>query len=99
MAKSHSPTVALWVGIKSRRDKSGRKEKSSMAAGQDIRVAHEEVEGFVHKLRDFHGSLGNSEQAMLESILDTTRGEVGGVTGCTSALGSQRRVGTNSSDG
>ena len=37
-----------------------------MAAGQDIRVAHEEVEGFVHKLRDFHGSLGDSEQAMLE---------------------------------
>ena len=49
-----------------------------MAAGQEIRAAHEEVVGFVRKLRDFHGSLSDSEQAMLESVLDTTRGEVGG---------------------
>ncbi len=47
-------------------------------AGQEIRATHEEVEGFVRKLRDFHGSLSDSEQAMLKSILDTTRGEVGG---------------------
>ena len=33
---------------------------------------------YVQKLRDFHGSLGDSEQAMLESILDTARGELGG---------------------
>ncbi len=46
--------------------------------GQEIRATHEEVVGFVRKLRDFHGSLGDSEQAMLECILDTTRGEVGG---------------------
>jgi hypothetical protein len=50
MAKSHSLTVALWVGIKARHEKNGRKEKSSVAAGQDIRATHEEVESFVHKL-------------------------------------------------
>ena len=49
-----------------------------MAAEQEIRARHEEVVGCVQKLRDFHGSLGDSEQAMLESILDTTRGKVGG---------------------
>jgi len=49
-----------------------------MAAEQQIRATHEEVEAFVQKLRGFHGSLSDSEQAMLESILDTTRGEVGG---------------------
>ena len=49
-----------------------------MAAEQEIRATHEEVEAFVRKLTDFHGSLGDSEQAMLESVLDTTRGEVGG---------------------
>jgi hypothetical protein len=47
-------------------------------AEQEIRATHEEVVGFVHKLRDFHSSLSDSEQAMLESVLDTTRGEVGG---------------------
>ena len=35
-------------------------------AEQQIKATHEEVGGFVHKLRDFHGSLGDSEQAMLE---------------------------------
>jgi hypothetical protein len=54
------------------------RRRSKMAAEQEIRAPHEEVEVFVRKLRDFHGSLGDSEQAMLESILDTTRGEVGG---------------------
>jgi hypothetical protein len=49
-----------------------------MAAEQETRATHEEVVGFVRKLKDFHGSLGDSEQAMLESMLDTTRGEVGG---------------------
>jgi hypothetical protein len=47
-------------------------------AEQGIEATHEEVVGFVRKLRDFHSSLGDSEQAMMESILDTTRGEVGG---------------------
>jgi len=49
-----------------------------MAAEQEMSATHEEVEGFVRKLREFYASLGESEQAMLESILDTTRGEVGG---------------------
>jgi len=49
-----------------------------MAAEQETRATHEEVEGFVKKLRDFHDSLSDSQQAMLESMLDTTRGEVGG---------------------
>jgi hypothetical protein len=49
-----------------------------MGAEQEIRATHEKVVGFVQKLRDFHASLGDSEQAMLESVLDTTRGEVGG---------------------
>jgi hypothetical protein len=49
-----------------------------MAPEQEVRATHEEVVGFVRKLRDFHASLDNSEQAMLESVLDTTRGEVGG---------------------
>ena len=48
-----------------------------MAPEQEMRATHEEVVGFVRKLMDFHASLGDSEQAMLESILDTTRGEVG----------------------
>jgi hypothetical protein len=47
-------------------------------AEQAISASHEEVESFVHKLREFHSSLSDSEQAMLESVLDTTRGEVGG---------------------
>jgi len=49
-----------------------------MGADREIRATHDEVLGFVQKLRDFHASLGDSEQAMLESVLDTTRGEVGG---------------------
>ncbi len=59
-----------------------------MAPEQEMRATHEEVVGFVHKLRDFHGSLSDSEQAMLESILDTTRGEVGG-------YGMYKRTGVN----
>jgi hypothetical protein len=47
-------------------------------AEQGIEATHEEVVVFVRKFRDFHSSLGDSEQAMMESILDTTRGEVGG---------------------
>jgi hypothetical protein len=48
-------------------------------AEQEIRATHEEVEGFVNKLREFHGSLSESEQAMLVSILEGARsGETGG---------------------
>ena len=52
--------------------------KDTGMAEQAIEATHEDVVGFVRKLRDFHSSLGDSEQAMMESILDTTRGEVGG---------------------
>ena len=41
-----------------------------MAAEGEVRASHEEVEGFVGKLRDFHGSLDESEQAMLVTILE-----------------------------
>lgn len=48
-------------------------------ADQEIRATHQEVEQFVSKLRDFHGSLGESEQAMLETVLEGTQGgETGG---------------------
>ena len=50
-----------------------------MAEEQEIRATHEEVEGFVAKLRDFHGSLDEKEQAMLETILEGAQaGETGG---------------------
>jgi hypothetical protein len=44
-------------------------------ANQEIRASHEEVEGFVEKLRDFHGSLDESEQAMLETIVESAQGQ------------------------
>ena len=47
-------------------------------AEHEIRVSHEEVEGFVAKLRDFHGSLDPAGQAMLETILASAQGETGG---------------------
>jgi hypothetical protein len=54
------------------------KEKSIMA-DQEIRATHQEVEGFVEKLRDFHGSLSESEQAMLETIVQSAQSqETGG---------------------
>ncbi len=46
---------------------------------EEIRASHEEVEAFVGKLREFHGSLGESEQAMLGTILEgAMAGETGG---------------------
>ena len=45
-----------------------------MAEGQEIRATHEEVEAFVGKLRDFYGSLNESEQAMLGMILGSAQG-------------------------
>ncbi len=52
-----------------------------MADEQEIRASHEEVEGFVAKLRDFHGSLGESEQAMLETIVQSAQSQdTGGYT-------------------
>ena len=53
-----------------------------MAENQEIRASHEEVEGFVGKLKDFHSSLGESEQAMLDTVLDSAKGaETGGYGG------------------
>jgi hypothetical protein len=46
-----------------------------MADEQQIRATHEEVEGFVEKLREFHGSLDQSEQAMLETIVESAQGQ------------------------
>jgi hypothetical protein len=46
-----------------------------MSEEQEIRASHEEVEGFVGKLRDFHGSLGESEQAMLETIVQSAQSQ------------------------
>jgi len=45
-----------------------------MTEGNEVRASHEEVEGFVTKLRDFHGSLDESEQAMLVTILEEAQG-------------------------
>jgi len=50
-----------------------------MAEDQEVRATHEEVEAFVGKLRNFHGSLEESEQAMLATILGSAQGgETGG---------------------
>ncbi len=50
-----------------------------MAEQNEVRASHEEVEGFVAKLRDFHRSLSESEQAMLATILEGAQaGETGG---------------------
>jgi hypothetical protein len=44
-----------------------------MAAEQEIRASKEEVEDFVAKLKEFHGTLNEVEQAMLETILEGAR--------------------------
>ncbi len=50
-----------------------------MAENQEIRASREEVEAFVGKLRGFHGSLGESERAMMGTILEAAQaGETGG---------------------
>ncbi len=50
-----------------------------MTEGNEVRASHEEVEGFVMKLREFHGSLGEAERAMLGTILEGAQaGETGG---------------------
>jgi hypothetical protein len=46
-----------------------------MTEERQIRATHEEVEGFVEKLRDFHGSLEEGEQAMLETIVQSAQGQ------------------------
>jgi hypothetical protein len=46
-----------------------------MAQEHEIRATHEEVEEFVGKLQGFHGSLSESEQAMLETIVQSAQGQ------------------------
>ena len=49
-----------------------------MTEGSEVRASHEEVEAFVGKLRDFHGSLGEGERAMLETVLESAQGDTSG---------------------
>ena len=50
-----------------------------MTEGNEVRASHEEVEGFVMKLKEFHGSLDESGQAMLTTILEgAQQGDTGG---------------------
>ena len=50
-----------------------------MTESNEVRASHEEVEDFVAKLREFHGSLDESGQAMLGTILEGAQaGETGG---------------------
>jgi len=55
-----------------------REEVSRDMAEQETSASREEVEQFVEKLRGFHGSLGESEQAMLDTLLAQAQGETGG---------------------
>ena len=50
-----------------------------MSEGNEVRASREEVAGFVGKLQAFYGSLGESEQTMMDTILDSAQGgETGG---------------------
>ena len=49
-----------------------------MTEEREIRATHEEVESFVGKLKEFHSSLDEGEQAMMDTILDSAQGETGG---------------------
>jgi hypothetical protein len=55
-----------------------------MTEEHKIRAGHEEVEAFVGKLKEFHSSLEEGEQAMLETILE------GAQTGDTGGYGMRR---------
>jgi hypothetical protein len=57
------------------RSDGGQEREKNIMADQEIRATHQEVEGFVTKLRDFHGSLGESEQAMLETIVQSAQSQ------------------------
>ena len=50
-----------------------------MTESNEVRASHEEVEAFVGKLKEFHGSLDESGRAMLGTILEgAQQGETGG---------------------
>jgi len=44
--------------------------EKAMSEGSEVRASREEVEGFVTKLKEFHGALDESGQAMLGTILE-----------------------------
>ncbi len=48
--------------------------KRTMAESGEERASHEEVEAFVGKLREFHGSLSENEQGMMDEVLDSAQG-------------------------
>jgi hypothetical protein len=50
-----------------------------MTEQNEVRAGHEEVEEFVGKLKEFHGSLDQPGQEMLSTILESAQGgETGG---------------------
>ena len=49
-----------------------------MTEARVLRATHEKVESFVCKLKEFHSSLDEGEQAMMDTILDSAQGETGG---------------------
>ena len=49
-----------------------------MAARGEARASREEVEAFVGKLKEFRGSLGEPEQAMLDTVLESAQGDTSG---------------------
>ena len=49
-----------------------------MTEEQEVRASRKEVADFVAKLSNFRDSLGESEQAMLDTIVDSAQGETGG---------------------
>jgi hypothetical protein len=71
------------------RSKQGQGKEKSTMADQEIRTTHQEVEGFVGKLRDFHGSLSESERAMLETVLEGAQDEETGGYGIKRGFSSQ----------
>ena len=68
-----------YDGVRKKKVAKGREEVSrDMTEEQEVRASRQEVEQFVGKLRDFHSSLSESEQAMLDSLLEQAQGETGG---------------------
>ena len=47
--------------------------REAMTEEQEIRATHEEVEEFVGKLKEFHSSLDEGEQAMMDTILECVK--------------------------
>jgi hypothetical protein len=49
-----------------------------MTEHNEVKASHEEVEAFVGKLREFRGSLAESEQAMLDTVFESAQGDTSG---------------------